>query len=471
MIQNKNHFVNSNLVTISDIFSYLNKSIAFFSNSKNLKKTELSKEKTKVIVDMLCEMETKLMNRHIPKNNEFGWVYEFVWTKDSFDLITSYCTDMVIHEDGSVSETHDKEILIERVKCNYLSVEEYAKKYNVTLDGVRQWIRRGKIRSAKKTGNGWYIPELADKPSRGYMPITYYFEEIPKTFINKYRFVENCEELSISQSNDDKNSYDIDIRYSNGKYKNMIVNRKYREAFELAIISNTEFKYHFDEWDSIQYNFNQNNKLVTKGDKIMKNDEYADYEKIQNEFYEEFYRFSTNSETYYTDFTNLMSISCTLYKANYENDSDDEIGKIENAIIIPSDFDTYDPINEENSYSLFDLCDSISGDLYEVYETMYDTKGGMKDSILKDLDMGGSNCDVQLLYIQNIETKNTENLNTFLKFFNIAIESMPRIYNGIAAVLINNEKENDKIISFINYGWKIIPTISKTCMIAYRKIN
>ncbi len=66
------------------------------------------------------------------------------------------------------------------VRSKLLTLEEYGNVYGVGAGTVRQWIRRGKLRSASKFGNEWRIPELADKPNRGYSSGTYSWKiELP----------------------------------------------------------------------------------------------------------------------------------------------------------------------------------------------------------------------------------------------------------------------------------------------------
>lgn len=54
------------------------------------------------------------------------------------------------------------------VESDLISVGEYAKLYGIEPQTVNQWIRRGKIRTAKKIDNHWMIPTLTESPKRGY---------------------------------------------------------------------------------------------------------------------------------------------------------------------------------------------------------------------------------------------------------------------------------------------------------------
>lgn len=79
------------------------------------------------------------------------------------------------------------------VPVRKLSVNEYAALYGVEPVTVRQWIRRGRIRSAEKVQKEWLISELTDMPQeRGYISGGYSWmpplQNIPKEyeFLNRF---------------------------------------------------------------------------------------------------------------------------------------------------------------------------------------------------------------------------------------------------------------------------------------------
>lgn len=49
----------------------------------------------------------------------------------------------------------------------YLSTDEYAKRYNVSREIVKVYCRQGRIAGAKRIGNRWAIPETAPYPVGG----------------------------------------------------------------------------------------------------------------------------------------------------------------------------------------------------------------------------------------------------------------------------------------------------------------
>jgi len=71
-----------------------------------------------------------------------------------------------------------------------LTCAEYANRCGVDQGTVRQWIRRGKLRSAFKTGRDWMIPVTATPPARGFVPGRYHVNStIPKEAIREYPFL------------------------------------------------------------------------------------------------------------------------------------------------------------------------------------------------------------------------------------------------------------------------------------------
>lgn len=131
---------------------------------------------------------------------------------------------------------------------NKLTVEEYAEKYGVEPVTVRQWIRRGKLRSAEKIGNEWRIPESEDIPKRGYETGTYTInteyairrEAIPS---EPYSFLKDTESLTIFQNKDDKNTFTVMYNVHNKwEPQTLELNTREREKLELFLISTPYFK-------------------------------------------------------------------------------------------------------------------------------------------------------------------------------------------------------------------------------------
>lgn len=72
---------------------------------------------------------------------------------------------------------------------------------------VRQWIRRGKLRHAKKNGRDWLIPDTEDKPQRGFSPVQYLVEKEVQIDSDEFPLLSACDSISIFQSQDNKSKF------------------------------------------------------------------------------------------------------------------------------------------------------------------------------------------------------------------------------------------------------------------------
>lgn len=80
--------------------------------------------------------------------------------------------DEIEAENGEISGlTSTVEHTLITVECDYLTVEQYDSMLGIEPVTVRQWIRRGKLRHAKKNGRDWLIPDTEDKPQRGFTSV------------------------------------------------------------------------------------------------------------------------------------------------------------------------------------------------------------------------------------------------------------------------------------------------------------
>lgn len=135
----------------------------------------------------------------------------------------------------NVTETYDEYDLIE-IKSKLLTVEDFAKLYDVKVVTVRQWIRRGKIRTAIKMGGEWRIPELAGIPNRqrGYQTVHYTIHEPMTKLIDGFEYINQYNYITIRHCKSD-NVYSITFRKDN-KVKEIIVDIADRERFELYLL-------------------------------------------------------------------------------------------------------------------------------------------------------------------------------------------------------------------------------------------
>jgi len=123
-----------------------------------------------------------------------------------------------------------------------LSVEEYAAQYGVGAGTVRQWIRRGKLRGARKTGRDWSIPELTEIPSRGFQSGAYFLYERLQEPSEDYPFLNDCRAVIINQDKEDKGLFHIQtIAARSNETTEMLCSAGEREKLEYYLLSHPQF--------------------------------------------------------------------------------------------------------------------------------------------------------------------------------------------------------------------------------------
>lgn len=157
--------------------------------------------------------------------------------------------------DYILDECGDGFILFE-VPCKLLTIEQYADLYEVKAVTVRQWIRRGKIRTAVKRGKEWRIPELSSIPNmeRGYTSAVYSWDDELDDIPEGYSYINEYDSVYIKQ-------YEVALKvpgaikldmkrfilefsnYATRASKEVVCDINEREKFELYLISNSGVKY------------------------------------------------------------------------------------------------------------------------------------------------------------------------------------------------------------------------------------
>ena len=128
--------------------------------------------------EMFLELEEKVEKKHLFQALEDWWCYAVRIGSAGMKVTLDWYSDVKILPSGEmVSAKAESGFEVAAVAARELTIEEYAALFSVDPATVRQWIRRGKIRSAVKAGSEWRIPELAAPPRRGYTPGCYRWEE------------------------------------------------------------------------------------------------------------------------------------------------------------------------------------------------------------------------------------------------------------------------------------------------------
>ena len=129
-----------------------------------------------LLKDQIRNFKRKLELTVLPRTLEDWWRYTYELSHKGVRLYVEHINTIWLNEDtGELDEeTVDQVFPLISYDARMLTVDEYAKLYDVEPVTVRQWIRRGKIREAEKAGKEWRISELTDVPRRArYEPATY----------------------------------------------------------------------------------------------------------------------------------------------------------------------------------------------------------------------------------------------------------------------------------------------------------
>ncbi len=194
------------------------------------------------IKDLLLRFREKVRLALLFKELEDLWAYDVEIRDDGITLLL-YHFDVLSPDDDEYYEEMDlsHEYTLVKENAKLLSVEKYAEVYGVTPGTVRQWIRRGKLRSAVKTGGEWRIPELAEVSGRGYIYGRYEWEDELPDLPAEYSFLNNYTHASITQDAGDRNLFHICCwieEYDEEESYEVEMSSKEKEKFELMLISN-----------------------------------------------------------------------------------------------------------------------------------------------------------------------------------------------------------------------------------------
>ena len=156
----------------------------------------------------LCEKFFATVKKcKLPVLIELWWFYEYEFLENRMELNLCQASDIEV-ENGEISTmTSTVEHTLIAVECDYLTVEQYAAMLGIEPVTVRQWIRRGKLRHAKKTGRDWLIPNTEDKPARGYTSVLYIVEDDARIDSDEFPLLAVSNRITIVQDQDKKSRF------------------------------------------------------------------------------------------------------------------------------------------------------------------------------------------------------------------------------------------------------------------------
>lgn len=200
----ENLFREYHLFTREDILESLK---LFIEHEKLNQDPKYSEEVAKNRVDLCEKFHAAVKKSKLPVLTELWWFYEYQFLGNSMELNLCQASDIDVQNDELVGMSSTVEHTLIRVECDYLTVEQYAVMHGVKNVTVRQWIRRGKLRHAKKNGRDWLIPDTEEKPRRGFATVQYLVEDKEHIESDEFPMLSASDSISIVQDPDDKHKF------------------------------------------------------------------------------------------------------------------------------------------------------------------------------------------------------------------------------------------------------------------------
>ena len=173
----------------------------------------------------------------LPVLTELWWFYEYQFLGNSMELNLCQAYDIEVENDEISSMTSTVEHTLITVECDYLTVEQYAAMHGVEPVTVRQWIRRGKLRHAKKNGRDWLIPDTEEKPRRGFTSVQYIVENEAYIESEEFPLLSASGQITILQDHENKNKFLCFFDDYKNKFKSKLeLTRSEVERLEHTII-------------------------------------------------------------------------------------------------------------------------------------------------------------------------------------------------------------------------------------------
>ncbi|GAB6174525.1 hypothetical protein JCM15765_40030 [Paradesulfitobacterium aromaticivorans] len=173
----------------------------------------------------------------LPVLTELWWYYEYQFLDNSMELNLCQADEIEVENDEISSMTSTIEYTLITVECDYLTVEQYASMLGIEPVTVRQWIRRGKLRHAKKNGRDWLIPDTEDKPQRGFTSVEYIVENEAQIESDEFPLLSACDTIFILQDQDNKRKFVCFLNNYKTKFKSKLeLTRSEVERLEHTII-------------------------------------------------------------------------------------------------------------------------------------------------------------------------------------------------------------------------------------------
>ena len=204
------------------------------------------------VLDKLFEkLIAKIEDTCLFKELEDWWAYSYTIGSEGAALELQHFSSVDFDKEGRAGFTDvDSFFELIRIPCKLLTVDDFAKLYNVEQGTIRQWIRRGKIRTAKKYGNEWRIPELTALPGRGYSFGQYEWKDDLTDVPEQYEQFRRPAVATFDQSRKDPKVFHVSLSRKDEDLVSFEMDVKEREKLELFLIAHPMVKFISDIYAS-----------------------------------------------------------------------------------------------------------------------------------------------------------------------------------------------------------------------------
>lgn len=186
----------------------------------------------------------------LPALTELWWFYEYNFLGNSMVLNLCQVNEIEVENDELGIVTSSLEHALMNVECGYLTVEQYASLLDMKPVTVREWIRRGKLRHAKKVDEEWLIPDTEDKPHRGFTSVQYIVDKGSRIESAEFPMLAVSDSVMILQDRENKSNFLCYLDNAEEKFQSTLeLTRSEVERLEHTIIESGKAKVEGD----IQY--------------------------------------------------------------------------------------------------------------------------------------------------------------------------------------------------------------------------
>ncbi len=179
----------------------------FIEHEKLNEEPGYSNEVVKNRVKLCQKFHAAIKKCKLPVLTELWWFYEYQFLGNSMELNLCQADEIEVENDEINGMISTVEHTLIKVECDYISVEQYASMLDIEPVTVRQWIRRGKLRHAKKNGRDWLIPNTEDKPRRGFTSVQYIVEKEAQIESDEFPLLSTCNSILILQDQENKSKF------------------------------------------------------------------------------------------------------------------------------------------------------------------------------------------------------------------------------------------------------------------------